>query len=115
MAISKLCDEQKNDSLPAYPFLAKSTATCRPIPRDAPTMRATCLVVVGISVLLMASPQGSSQSCGEEVVGYTVERGNKQDTNDDAITVEHHSYMVSLVPDELHISRRQTHALIDTR
>lgn len=29
-------------NIPEYPFFAKSTATCLPIPREAPTTRATC-------------------------------------------------------------------------
>lgn len=33
---------RRNSCSPAYPFCARSTATCRPIPLEAPITRATC-------------------------------------------------------------------------
>jgi hypothetical protein len=37
-------------TVPAYPFFARSTAICRPIPRDAPITSATFCVVEDIFV-----------------------------------------------------------------
>lgn len=41
-------------SSPAYPLFARSTATCLPIPLDAPTTSATCFLTVAIRLSVHA-------------------------------------------------------------